>query len=274
MKRTDITDNELLLLLNSVKKQYGYDFTGYAHASLKRRVNLFFKTKFHGEYQLLYELVKYDPEVFASLLQAITVNVTEMFRDAEFYTALRKQVIPELSSYPHIKVWNAGCSTGEEVYSVAILLREAGLLERTRIYATDINAIVLEQARSGIFPLRSMKEYTKNYIASGGTEMFSSYYRVENNQAIFDDSLKKNMVFALHNLAADQSFNEFNLIVCRNVLIYFNKELQAKVIDLFHESLCQLCYLALGSKESLLFSNVRKSYESVNAAMKIFKRIK
>jgi chemotaxis protein methyltransferase CheR len=274
MRRTGITDNELQLLLASIRKQYGYDFSDYAQASLKRRVNIFFRARFNNEYQLLYEFVKHDPQVFAALLQTITVNVTEMFRDPLFYKALREKVLPELSTYPHLKVWHAGCSTGEEVYSTAIVLKEAGLLERTRIYATDINASVLEKAKQGVVPLRSMKEYTQNYLASGGTQMFSSYYRAQKDEAVFDASLKKNMVFALHNLAADQSFNEFNLIICRNVLIYFNKELQAKVIDLFHQSLCSLCYLALGTKESLLFSDVKKHYEPVDANMKIFKRIK
>lgn len=274
MRKTGITDNELQLLLASIKKVYGYDFTNYAQASLKRRVNIFFKTKFHGEYQLLYELVKYDPQVFASLLQTITVNVTEMFRDPLFYKTLREKVLPELASYPHIKIWHAGCSTGEEVYSMSIVLKEEGLYDKTRIYATDINSNVLESAQKGSFSLRNMKEYTQNYLASGGTEVFSSYYRVQKDMAVFDSSLKKNIVFALHNLVADQSFNEFNLIICRNVLIYFDRELQAKVIDLLHESLCTLCYLALGTKESLLFSNVKKFYEPVDPNLKIFKRIK
>src|SRR5688572_14968600 len=200
MRRTGITDNELQLLLASIKKQYGYDFSDYAQASLKRRVNIFFRARFNNEYQLLYEFVKHDPQVFAALLQTITVNVTEMFRDPLFYKALREKVLPELSSYPHLKIWHAGCSTGEEVYSIAILLKETGLLERTRIYATDINAPVLEKAKQGIVSLRNMKEYTQNYLASGGTEMFSSYYRAQKDEAVFDASLKKNMVFALHNL--------------------------------------------------------------------------
>jgi chemotaxis protein methyltransferase CheR len=274
MKLVAITDPELNLLLSSIKKKYGYDFSNYAQASLKRRINIFFKKKFHGEFKLFYELVTHDEQVFVSLLQTITVNVTDMFRDPQFYRSLRENILPQLASYPHLKIWHAGCSTGEEVYSVAILLKEAGLLQRTRIYATDINSQVLESAKQGKFPLKNMKEYIQNYQLAGGTEVFSKYYKVEDESVVFDHSLKKQMVFALHNLTADQSFNEFNLIICRNVLIYFDKDLQAKVLALFHQSLCPLCYLALGTKESLLFSTVKKDFEAVDSAMKIYKRTK
>lgn len=214
-----------------------------------------------------------DEQCFPAFLQYLTINLTGMFRDPGFFQALREEVIPQLASYPFLKIWHAGCSTGEEVYSMAILLEEEGLLHRTRIYATDINAGVIEMAKQGIFPLRNMQEYTRNYLESGGKSIFSRYYTAKYDHALFDTSLKKNMVFSLHNLASDRSFNEFNLIICRNVLIYFDRDLQNHAVQLFRQSLCMLGYLGLGEKESLTFNKESKYFDTLNSHWKIFRRI-
>jgi chemotaxis protein methyltransferase CheR len=270
----ELESKEVDLLLEAVYKRYGYDFSGYSRASIKRRIQrIIEKLKLRSLYELKYQLIN-DESVFVDFLQNITVNVTEMFRDPHFYKSLTKNVFPQLATYPFIKIWHAGCSTGEEVFSMAILLKEAGLLDRAKLYATDINPLALNKAKQGIFPLRNIKEYTQNYRQAGGEHDFSDYYTAKYDNAIFDQSLKKNMVFSLHNLVSDQSFNEFNLIICRNVLIYFEKNLQDRVIKLFTNSLVILGYLGLGSKESLLFTEVRNHYQSVDLAEKIYKRIK
>src|SRR5688500_9239449 len=208
------------------------------------------------------------------LLAGLSVSVTTMFRDPSFYVAFREQVIPLLRTYPFIRIWNAGCSTGEETYSLAILLEEEGLYERARIYATDFNAEVLRQARAGEFPLDRMREYTQNYQAAGGTKEFSAYYTVATGVAKLHERLSTNVVFAQHNLAADRSFNEFNVILCRNVLIYFGRDLQRRVHRLFHESLGQFGVLALGQKETLRFTDVDDCYEELDAREKIYRRIR
>jgi chemotaxis protein methyltransferase CheR len=197
-----------------------------------------------------------------------------MFRDPGFYKEFRATVVPLLRTYPFIRVWHAGCSTGEEVYSTAILLHEEGLLDRARIYATDINDVVLRHARSGIFPLNRMQEYTENYIRAGGTRSFSEYYTAKYDGALFNPMLTKNVVFSQHNLVTDQSFSEFNVIFCRNVLIYFDRTLQQQVHKLFYDSLAMFGILALGSKESLRFSDVEDCYERLDAREKIYKKIR
>jgi chemotaxis protein methyltransferase CheR len=196
-------------------------------------------------------------------VEEITVNVTEMFRDPTFYSVLRNKVIPELAVKPFIRIWHAGCSTGEEVYSMAILLCEAGLLHKSLLYATDINPGVVERASSGIFALSHMRGYSENYIASGGRRDFSDYYTAQYDKVIFRDDLREKMIYATHNLVSDSSFNEFQLILCRNVLIYFDKELQARVLDLFDKSLEPHGFLALGSKETLKFSELYTRYKQV-----------
>jgi len=265
-----ITGEELREFLRAVKNRYGYDFTDYAEASVQRRIeNFMTKNKILSIYELGKELLN-DDSKFSIFVQEFTVNVTEMFRDPTFYKSLAANVFTRLNTYPVIRIWIAGCSTGEEVYSVAIMLREAGLLERSVIYATDINPKSLNAAKEGIFNLGSMKSYTENYQKAGGINSFSDYYIAKYDSAMFDKSLRKNIVFSAHNLAADKSFNEFQLILCRNVLIYFNQVLQNRVINLFYESLCPFGFLALGNKESLLFSEKRKFFTDIDTKEKIY----
>ena len=197
-----------------------------------------------------------------------------MFRDPAFYKVLREKILPILSTYPFIRIWHAGCSTGEEVYSMAIMLKEAGMLHKSLLYATDLNPTVVESAKSGIFKVSSMQQYSENYINSGGQKDFSSYYRANYNLAKFDDELKSKMVFSTHNLVSDSSFNEFQLILCRNVLIYFEKQLQSRVLELFDKSLDNLGFLALGSKESIKFSSIASQYSPFDVKEKIWRKMK
>lgn len=267
-----IGNEELHNLLNSIRLVYGYDFTEYAEASVIRRIIHFMHTNKIDTVEELKKTLLSNESTFVLFIQEFTVNVTEMFRDPSFYMSLRNNIIRRLATYPFIKIWVAGCSTGEEVYSIAILLKEEGLLERSVIYATDINPKVVQAAKKGVFPMQLMQLYTKNYQKSGGKRAFSDYYIAKYNSVIFNKNLKKDIVFSVHNLTADKSFNEFQLIVCRNVLIYFNQSLQNKVIDLFYESLCPFGYLALGNKESLLFSDRRQNFEDVDKKERIFIR--
>lgn len=267
-----VTDEEMGILLYDIQDIYGYDFNAYAKASLKRRINrLFSLDRFPSFAEFRFRL-KTDSAYFGRFIEQITVNVTEMFRDPAFYLALRQEVLPLLATYPFIRIWHAGCSTGEEVYSMAILLREANLLHKSILYATDINPLVVQQAASGVFPMQHMKQYSENYILSGGRHDFSSYYTAGNNKVLFDVSFKKHMVFSTHNLVAESSFNEFQLIVCRNVLIYFDKDLQAKVFELFDNSLERLGFLALGSKESLRLSPANVRFRQISA-QKIWRKM-
>jgi chemotaxis protein methyltransferase CheR len=255
-----IKEEEVDILLNDLLEVHGYDFTEYSRASLKRRINrLLSLDKFPSFAELRYR-IRADEPYLKRFVEEITVNVTEMFRDPSFYLALRTAVLPTLATYPLIRIWHAGCSTGEEVYSMAILLAEAGLLHKSLLYATDLNPDVLERAKKGMFPLVAMKQYSANYILSGGTQDFSSYYTARYHFARFDPKLEQKMIFAMHNLVSDRSFNEFQLILCRNVMIYFDKDLQEKVLTLFDQSLEHLGFLALGSKETLRFSSVAKNY--------------
>ena len=268
----EISHTDFTELVKIIQQRYGYDFADYSAASLKRRFSRF--AGFVGvssTFELKHRLLN-EEGFFRKMLRYITVNVTEMFRDPSFYKVLREQVVPRLASYPIIKIWHAGCSTGEEVYSMAILMEEAGLLDRCRIYATDINEGNLEQAESGIITLKEMKEYTANYIQSGGISDFSNYYTAHYNKAVIQPFLRRNIIFFQHNLVTDQVFNEFQLICCRNVFIYFNRALQGRVVKLFYESLTSLGYLALGIKESLLYNDERAKFETVNQANKIFRR--
>jgi chemotaxis protein methyltransferase CheR len=265
---------EIELLLEGIFRHYGFDFRSYAYASLRRRVWKRIEAEGLPTVSALQERVLHDPEMMNQLLLDLSINVTAMFRDPAFYAALRTRVIPLLRTYPFIRVWHAGCSTGEEVYSMAILLIEEGLYERARIYATDINEVVLQRAKSGIFPLNRMQEYTENYIKAGGTRSFSEYYTAMYDGALFSPALLKNVVFSQHNLVTDRSFAEFNLILCRNVLIYFDKALQERVHGLFYESLATFGVLCLGSKESLKFSKYEDCYEAVSAADKVYRKVR
>jgi chemotaxis protein methyltransferase CheR len=263
-------NEELKELLESIRSIYGYDFTEYAEASVKRRVHHFMNSNKFQSFRDLGRTLLREDVVFEQFVQEITVNVTEMFRDPSFYKSLQKNVIPRLATYPFIKIWIAGSSTGEEVYSVAIFLKENGLLERSVIYATDINQKALQAAKEGIYHLKNMKGYTLNYMKAGGQHSFSDYYVSQYGSALLDRSLKQNIVFSVHNLAVDRSFNEFQLILCRNVLIYFNQQLQNRVVNLLYESLCPLGFLALGNKESLLFTESREKFEEIDRKERIF----
>lgn len=268
-----ITDEDLEIVLYDVVELYGYDFTDYSRASLRRRVaRLIAKDRFSSFAEFRYKL-RNDKTYFKRFVEEITVNVTEMFRDPAFYKSLRDDVLPLLATWPVIRVWHAGCASGEEVYSLAILLHEANLLKKSLLYATDINPTVLERVRHGIYPISQMKQYSENYILSGGKNDFSSYYTAQYNSAKFDDFLGKRIVLATHNLVSDRSFNEFQLILCRNVMIYFDKPFQDRVLHLFYDSLEMLGYLALGSKETLKFTTIAQHFKQLDSKEKIWRKI-
>ena len=271
--RDGIEEIELALLLEGVFRLYGFDFREYAPASLRRRVWRRVQAEGLSTISGLTERLLHDRATMERLLLDLSINVTAMFRDPTFYVAFREQVVPLLRTYPYTRIWVAGCSTGEEVYSLAILLAEEGLYERTRIYATDINESVLERARTGVFPLDKMQEYTQNYIRAGGTRAFSEYYVAAYDDAQFKRTLIENVVFAQHNLVSDRSFNEFHVILCRNVMIYFDRKLQDHVHRLFYESLVNFGILALGHKESIRFSPYEQRYEDLDAGEKLYRKV-
>ena len=269
-----IPEEELQTLLQDLQDKYGYDFTNYSQASLKRRIaSLFIKDKITGFTELRYRLLS-DKYYLLRFVQHITVNVTEMFRDPPFYKTLRQEILPVIASKPLIRIWHAGCSTGEEVYSMAILLKENNLLHKSLLYATDINPLVIEKMRSGMFPISQVKLYSDNYNQSGGAGELSSYYTAQYDWAKFSQQLSSKIIMATHNLVSDRSFNEFQLIICRNVLIYFNKQLQQHVFDLFDKSLETLGYLALGSKETLRYSPLNNRYVQSDNKEKIWRKMK
>jgi len=271
MDQLETQNIELQLLLQAIYLKYGYDFRNYSKASIKRRVlHSLVKERFSNISAMQHKLL-YDVSFFERLLLDMSINVTEMFRDPSFYLALKKNVVPELKKYPFLKIWHAGCSTGEEVYSMAIILKEEGLYDRTQIYATDMNELALKKAKNGIFDISRLKQYTANYQKAGGLESFSDYYVADDKQVIMDKSLKKNILFSDHNLATDGVFGEMNLIMCRNVLIYFNRELQNRVFRLFFESLCTDGFLCIGSKESIRFSDSSDAFEDVLKNEKIYR---
>ncbi|MDF0552229.1 protein-glutamate O-methyltransferase CheR [Kamptonema sp. UHCC 0994] len=265
---------EIQLLLEGMFRYYGFDFRNYAFASIKRRIWKTIHSEKLNSVSGLQEKVLHNPAYLDRLLLDFSVNVTAMFRDPSFYITFRNKVVPLLRTYPFIRIWHAGCSTGEEVYSMAILLKEEGLYNRCRIYATDMNEVVLKKAKAGIFPLKQMQEYTQLYQQAGGKKSFSEYYTAAYDNAIFRTSLKENIIFSHHNLATDSSFNEFNVILCRNVLIYFNSALQDRVHKLFHESLAMFGVLGLGHQESLKFTPYEKHYEEIESREKLYRRIK
>jgi chemotaxis protein methyltransferase CheR len=265
---------ELQLLLEGVYRQYGFDFREYAPASLKRRVWRRVQAEQAGTIAGLLERVLHDADVMERLLLDLSINVTSMFRDPTFYNAFRVQVVPLLKTYPFTRIWVAGCSTGEEVYSLAILLHEEAIYDRTRIYATDINEAVLERARGGVFPVDKMQEYTENYIRAGGKQSFSEYYLAKYEGALFDRKLTENVVWAPHNLVQDRSFNTFNVILCRNVMIYFDRALQTRVHQLFHDSLERFGILALGHKESIRFTGIENAYEELDTLERIYRKVR
>lgn len=269
-----ISDEGVDILLEDLLNNYGYDFTNYTRSSLKNRVDQLIRLdNFPSFAEFRYKL-KSDREYLRRFIDHITVNVTEMFRDVSFFSALRQCVLPVLARYPVIRLWHAGCSTGEEVYSMAMVLQEEGLYDKCLIYATDINSGALAKAKQGIFKLSNMKLYSENYIRSGGNEDFSKYYTAKYDYAVFDKSLKEKIIFSNHNLVNDGSFNEFQLIICRNVLIYFDPALQHRALGLFDESLEMNGFLALGSKETLLFSSIADRYEALSGREKIFQKVR
>lgn len=268
-----ITDEDLEIVLYDVVELYGYDFTNYSRASLRRRIaRLVVNDRFSSFAEFRYR-VRNDKTYLKRFVEEITVNVTEMFRDPLFYKALKEEVLPLLATWPVIRIWHAGCASGEEVYSMAILLHEANLLKKSLLYATDINPTVLEKVRHGIYPISNMKQYSENYILAGGKNDFSSYYTAQYNSAKFDDFLGKRIVLATHNLVSDRSFNEFQLILCRNVMIYFDKPFQDRVLHLFYESLEMFGYLALGSKETLKFTHLAKNFKQLESKERIWRKI-
>ena len=270
----DLERIEIELLLEAVFRHYGFDFRSYAYASIRRRLWKRAEAEGLSSISELQARVLHAPDAMERLLLDLSVSVTSMFRDPGFYAAFRKDVVPLLRTYPFIRVWHAGCSTGEEVYSTSIVLEEEGLLDRTRIYATDINDAVLQQARDGIFPLNRMQEYTENYIRAGGRRSFSEYYTAKYDGALFSPALTRNIVFSQHNLVTDRSFSEFHVIFCRNVLIYFDRELQHRVHALFYESLVNFGVLGLGSKESLRFSQYEACYEKLGSREKLYRKVR
>lgn len=273
MQLAELEDLEIQLLLEGVHRYYGFDFRGYSLASVKRRIQNFLQEHQLPNVSRLQEKILHEPAYLEQFLLNLAVNNTSMFRDPAFYLAFRTQVVPLLRTYPSIRIWHAGCSTGEEVYSMAILLHEESLYHRCRIYATDLNEATLTQAQSARFALRQMQEYSLLYQQAGGKQQLSDYYAISYDTAVIHSFLRERIVFAGHNLVTDASFNEFNVILCRNVLTYFNSQLQARVHQLFHDSLRRFGILGLGQQESLKFSPYQRCYESVEPQVQLYRRI-
>lgn len=272
MATDSLEEIEVSLLLEGLFRHHGLDYRDYARSSLMRRVKNAMQTEGAKNVSELQARVLHEPAALERLLSHLSVNVTTMFRDPTFFRALREKVVPMLRSHPFVRIWHAGCSTGEEVYSLAILLTEEGLYDRCRIYATDMNPKVLDRARAGIFPLDLMQEYTSNYQKAGGTQAFSDYYSARYDSAILRQSLRKNVIFSQHNLVTDGSFNEFNLVLCRNVMIYFNPVLQARVHRLIFQSLRRFGLLAVGRRESLAHTVHERDYELLDEEERIYRR--
>jgi chemotaxis protein methyltransferase CheR len=274
MNPTDIERIELQLLLEAVFLRYGYDFRQYARESIERRLSQFLRDTGIPNYSEVTARILRDPGLFHVLVPYFSVSVTALFRDPFFYAALSDKVVPRLRGWPHLKVWHAGCATGEEVYSFAILLEEAGLLSRTQLYATDISQAALETAKAGIYPLTVARKGSENYVEAGGRGSLVDFYRAEHGSVIMDSSLRRRVTFARHNLAMDSSFGEMQVIICRNVLIYFNEALQNKVLELFWESLEHGGMLCLGDKESLTFTSVADRFQCLDEQAKIYRKAK
>jgi chemotaxis protein methyltransferase CheR len=265
---------DLRLLLDIVHERSGIDFREYAFSSLRRRVARAVSDADAGSISGLHLRLKSDDKILQDLIRVLTVHTTAMFRDPAFFRVFRERVVPVLRTYPFVRLWVAGCSTGEEVYSLSILLQEEGLAERCRIYATDLSDRVLERARNGVFPLSAMQDYSRNYQLAGGKVSFSDYFTADSEWVIFRRHLRDNVVFGTHNLVSDASFNEFHVILCRNVMIYFRRELQERVHQLFHDSLITYGYLGLGKSETIRFTSQAASYEALDARERIFRKIK
>ncbi len=267
-----VTEPQLYELIDLVKRVQGFDFSSYSKASLKRRLARIMMLKKLGFYELKHMLIN-DPHFFQWFLEEVTVNVTEMFRDPSFYKALNTQVIPYLSSFQHIRVWSAGCSSGEEVYSLAIILNESGLNAKSFIYGTDINTEMLDEARKGIYSLRKIKSYSENYQLCNLPGSLTDHFTIMYDAASIHSELKQNTLFSIHNLVSDNVFNEFQMISCRNVFIYFEAELQQKILDLFYKSLCPLGFLCLGSKETIRFPDFKSKFKVINQKENIYQKV-
>lgn len=267
-----VDDVEIELLLEALYRVCGYDFREYSRAHVRRRIQYRMRVSQLASISIMQHHVLSDPSFAELVVQDLSINVTEMFRDPLFYRAVREEVVPLLKTWSYIKVWHAGCSTGEEVYSMAILLKEEGLYDRTQIYATDFNEHVLEQGRRGIYPVDLMKRFSLNYQQFQGKGFLSDYYHAQYDSVIMNASLKENIVWSNHNLVTDSDFTEAHLIVCRNVLIYFNRNLQNKVHTLFYNSLVKGGILCLGNKESLQFTDYRDHFEHLDKKQRIFKK--
>jgi len=273
LRRRDLEAVEIDLLADGIYEAYGFDFRNYSRPSFRRRIWRRVEAEGLASITGLLERILHDQGAMQRLLADLSVNVSAMFRDPGFFRVFRAKVVPLLRTYPFLRVWNAGCSTGEETLSVAILLKEAGLYDRTRIYATDMNDTTLEQARSRAYPIAKMREYTANYIQAGGTRSFSEYYVADGDRVVFQPWLTTNVVFAQHNLVTDRSFNEFHVIMCRNVMIYFDRELQEHVHRLLYDSLAPFGVLGLGSRETLDFSEHRKAYEQLDDTERLYRKV-
>lgn len=263
---------EIELILEALFRRTGFDFRKYSKAHIKRRLHHRLNVSGFENYIKMLEKVVYNNDFLEEILLDLSINVTEMFRDPLFYREVREKVIPYLKTYPFVKIWHAGCSTGQEVYSMAILLEEEEMNDRVQIYATDFNEQILKKAREGVYPLNLIKDYTANYQKAGGKYSFSDYYLADYNAARISRSLINRVLFSFHNLVTDGVFGEMNCIFCRNVIIYFNKELQNKVLNLFYKSLVPGGFLCLGSKESLKFSSVANHFETISEKHKIFRK--
>jgi chemotaxis protein methyltransferase CheR len=267
-----IKGTEIQELLDGIYEKYGYDFRNYSRSHIVRRIDRKLSISDYKNFAELADGVLTDINKFEKMLAEMFVHTTRMFRNPWFYQSFRKKIVPVLRTYPSIRVWNAGCATGEEVYSIAIILKEEGLYDKTIIYATDISDNVLRKAKSGMYPISRMKEYTELYQKSGGKESFPDYYITDKNYAMMEPFLRKNIVFSSHNLTTDEVFAEMNVILCRNVLIYFNNDLQARAIRVFRDSLCLRGFLCLGSKEDIGFSPYSNDFEDFTEKEKIYKR--
>lgn len=270
---TELEDIEIGLLLEGVYRAHGFDFRDYSRASIKRRILELMRFEKLDTVSAFQNKLLHDATCLDRFVLGLSVHATAMFRDPSFYSTFRRKAVPLLRTYPTVQIWVAGCSTGEEVYSLAILLQEENLYEKCRIYATDISPVVLRRARDGIFPLSAMREYTNNYHKAGGQHEFSDYYTAQYDSVIFNPTLRHNVVFSEHNLATDGSFNEFQVIMCRNVMIYFNKDLQARVHNLFYNSLSMFGVFGLGNKESLKFTPRAAFYQHINHNDKLYRKI-
>lgn len=268
----NVEDLEIQLLLDGILHRYGYDFRHYAPASLRRRIRSIVEKEAVPSISALQERILREPATMARFITSLSVPVTAMFRDPSFYRALRSEVLPMLRTYPFVRIWHAGCSTGEEVYSLAIVLMEENLYDRCRIYATDLSDAMLQRATKGIYDLSRMRDYTHNYQLFGGQQDFSSYYTADHERVIFSPRLRKNIVFSQHNLVSDGPFNEFNLILCRNVMIYFDRTLRDQVLRLLDASLCRFGVMGIGRKETLEFSSIATRYSELPSRTRLYRK--